>query len=238
MFKALLYSFAALSVIVTTIAESTCSSAVNNVPLILPGPKGPPGPPGEKGEQASQPGGAVYTRWGRTVCPTGATLVYAGRAAGTRYLTKGGTSDTLCLPETPQYLSTDTAATYVARLHGVEYETFGDASTTPFRDLLQHNMPCAVCHTDTKMAVFTIPAQYNCPASWNVEYNGYLMTEAESNERQRKDTICVDNDAESIPGLEANTDDALIFLIRATCDGLACPPYTDNMVLPCAVCSK
>ena len=48
-----------------------------------------------------QAGGAVYTRWGRTVCHQGATLVYAGRAAGTKHNVKGGTSDTLCMPETP-----------------------------------------------------------------------------------------------------------------------------------------
>ena len=63
-------------------------------------------------EPGPQAGGVVYTRWGRTVCPQGATLVYAGRAAGTKYNVKGGTSDTLCMPETPQYLSTDTTATH------------------------------------------------------------------------------------------------------------------------------
>ena len=34
-------------------------------------------------------------------------------------------SDTLCMPETPQYLSTDTTATHVALLRGVEFETHG-----------------------------------------------------------------------------------------------------------------
>ena len=70
-------------------------------------------------------GGAVYTRWGRTVCPQGAALVYTGRAAGTKYNVKGGTSDTLCMPETPQYLSTDTTATHVALLRGVELKHLG-----------------------------------------------------------------------------------------------------------------
>ena len=236
MLKALLLSLAALSFATTTKAENICSSAVNSVPLILPGPQGPPGPPGEKGDSRSQPGGAVYTRWGRTVCPTGATLVYAGRAAGTFLTTRGGTSDTLCLPETPQYLST-AAAGEPARLHGVEYETFGSPST-PLRNVNDHNIPCAVCYTDTKLAVLTIPAQYNCPASWNVEYNGYLMTEGEFSDRQRRDTICVDKNAEAIPGSEANSNPVVVYLMRATCDGLPCPPYNSNMVLPCAVCSK
>ena len=115
--------------------------------------------PGTKEDPRLQASGVVYTRWGKTVCPDGCTLVYAGRAAGTKYNVKGGTSDTLCMPETPQYLSTDTTATHVAHLRGVEFETFG-TSSTPFRNLQQANMPCAVCHTDTKLSVLTVLAQY------------------------------------------------------------------------------
>ena len=171
------------------------------------------------------------------MCPQGATLVYAGRAAGTKYNVKGGTSDTLCMPETPQYLSTDTTANYVASLRGVEFETHG-TSSTPFNNVLQANMPCAVCHTDTKLSVLTVPAQYTCPNGWSIEYNGYLMAEEEKNDRQRKNTLCVDQDAEAVPGSQASTDPSLAYLMRATCDGLPCPPYNTNMALPCAVCSK
>ena len=188
-------------------------------------------------EPGPQAGGAVYTRWGKTVCPQGATLVYAGRAAGTKYNMEGGTSDTLCMPETPQYLSTDTTATHIAQLRRAEYETFG-TSTTPLNNLLQANIPCAVCHTDTKLSVLTVPAQYTCPNGWSMEYNGYLMTEGEYSDRQRKSTFCVDKDAEAVPGSEAGTDPAMIHLLRATCDGLPCPPYNTNMALLCAVCSK
>ena len=236
MLKVLILSVAALSVADTTKAENTCNLAVKR-PLIVFGPKGDRG---EKGEAGLQAGGAVYTRWGRTTCSSGATLVYAGRAAGSRYNVNGGTSDILCMPETPQYLSTDTAAAYVTHLYGVEYETHGDPSTTPFRDILEQNMPCVICHTDTKLAVLTIPAQYGCPGGWNMEYNGYLMTELYDNGsgQQRKATICVDKDAEAIAGLEANVNEALMYLVRATCTGLPCPPYNSNMVLPCAVCSK
>ena len=241
MLKVLILALVTLSVADIVKAENICNSAVHPVtpvPVILPGPAGPPGPPGEKGDSGSQPGGAVYTRWGRTTCPTGATLVFTGRAAGADYLPAGGTSDTFCMPETPQYLSMDTAATHASTLHGLEFETFGDPSTTPFRNLLEHNMPCAVCHTDTKLAVFTIPAQYSCLSGWSLEYNGYLMSEYQQVDRLRKDTICVDRDAEAIPGLQADTDGAVVYLMKASCNGLPCPPYNSDMVLPCAVCSK
>ena len=219
-----------------TVVEGNCTVVVNGVQG-MPGLEGPPGPPGQKGDPGPQVGGAVYTRWGRTVCGKGATLVYAGRAAGTKYNVKGGTSDTLCMPETPQYLSRDTGALHVSHLQGVEFETFG-TSSTPFKNLLNANMPCAVCHTDTKLTVLTVPAQYTCPNGWSLEYNGYLMTEDEHTDRQRKNTLCVDKDTEAVPGSRANANPALIYLMRATCDGLPCPPYNTGMVLPCAVCSK
>ena len=209
-----------LATVMAPVVEGGCTVVVNG-----------PNEPGPQG------GGAVYTRWGRTVCPQGASLVYAGRAAGTKYNLKGGTSDTLCMPETPQYLSTDTTAHHAALLRGVEFETPG-TSSTPFRNVAQANLPCAVCYTDTKLSVLTVPAQYTCPNGWSMEYNGYLMTEDEASNRQRKNTICVDRDAEAVPGSEANTDPAMVYLMRATCDGLPCPPYNTNMALPCVVCSK
>ena len=218
------------------VVHGNCTVVVNGAQG-MPGPGGPPGPVGMKGDQGPKAGGAVYTRWGRTVCPQGGSLVYAGRAAGSRYNVKGGTSDTLCMPETPQYLSTDTAATYVSLLRGVEFETFG-TSSTPFNKLLEANMPCAVCHTDTKLSVLTVPARYTCPNGWSLEYSGYLMTAWQHSAQQSKNTICVDKDAEAVPGSLANTNPALVYLMRATCDGLPCPPYNTEMALTCAVCSK
>ena len=215
-----------LVTILVPVVEGDCTVVVNG-----------PNEPGTKEDPRSQAGGAVYTRWGKTACPQGATLVYAGRAAGTKHNVKGGTSDTLCMPETPQYLSTDTTANYVALLRGVEFETSG-TSSTPLNNVYQADMPCVVCHADTKLSVLTVPAQYTCPNGWSMEYNGYLMAEEVRNDRQRKNTLCVDKDAEAVPGSQASTNPSLVYLMRATCDGLRCPPYNTDMALPCAVCSK
>ena len=76
-----------------------------------PGPKGSPGATGEKGDTGPQgppgpsSGGVTYIRWDRTTCPNtpGTKLVYSGRAAGTGHTHQGGTSDYLCLPDTPEY---------------------------------------------------------------------------------------------------------------------------------------
>ena len=216
-----------LATVLAPVVEGDCTVVVNGANTL----------PQTKGDAGPQAGGAVYTRWGRTVCPQGATLVYAGRAAGTKYNMKGGTSDTLCMPETPQYLSTDTTDTHVAHLHEVEFETHG-TSSTPLNNLAEADMPCAVCHTDTKLSVLTVPAQYTCPNGWSMEYNGYLMTEWEHSSCQRKNTLCVDKDAEAVPESQADNDPSLVYLMKATCDGLRCPPYNTDMTLPCAVCSK
>ena len=54
-------------------------------PTGLQGPTGEQGPQGIQGPPGPSGGGAVYTRWGRTVCPdtNGTQLVYEGLAAGT-----------------------------------------------------------------------------------------------------------------------------------------------------------
>ena len=50
----------------------------------LGGPPGPPGPQGKEGQPGPKSGGTIYTRWGRSSCPTskGAELVYSGYAGG------------------------------------------------------------------------------------------------------------------------------------------------------------
>ena len=67
-----------------------------------PGIIGPPGPQGPPGPLS---GGLVYTRWGRTTCPStsGTQLVYEGRAAGSKWNAKGGGTDILCMPNNPEY---------------------------------------------------------------------------------------------------------------------------------------
>ena len=50
---------------------------------------------------------------------------------------------------------------------------------------------------------------------------------------------CMDVDAESIPGSEANTEGALFYFTEMRdCDGISCPPYTSGYELTCVVCTK
>ena len=190
------------------------------------GPQGPPGP---------RSGGVTYIRWGRTTCPDteGTELIYAGTAAGTEYHKTGGTSDYLCLPAEPQYLSYLSGVQGYSSLEGVEYTPNGQ----PLKALQSHNAPCVLCHATTRVAMIKIPARISCPDMWTLEYSGYLMT-GHNNHPGRRSAECVDKDSESIPGSGANTYGALFYHMEDSCNGIPCPPYDPEKELTCAICTK
>ena len=223
----------------------------------LPGPAGAPGKDGrdgitgQKGEQGERgergltgpqgltgpiSGGATYTRWGRTSCPTvaGTSLVYSGRAGKSLYTHSGGGINYQCLPNNPEYGAFAAGVQDGAPIYGTEYET-SNGSPLP-AGLQDHNVPCAVCHVSTRSAVLMIPAWLHCPSQWTLEYTGYLMTQHRT---QTKATYeCVDKDAQAVPGSNANTNGGLFYHVEATCNGLPCLPYDAQKELTCAVCTK
>ena len=181
-------------------------------------------------------GGVVYIRWGRTTCPnnTGAELLYEGIAGGSHFTHSGGGANYLCLPKVPQYLSTavppDPDRSY---LYGAEYESVNNIYPSKH----EHNVPCAVCYISTKSTKLMIPAQTTCPKSWTTEYVGYLMAERYDFKRNAV-YECVDSNPESIPGSTSNVNGALFYFVQGTCTGLPCPPYVNNRVITCVVCTK
>ncbi len=107
----------------------------------LPGSPGLAGPPGLTGPPGPVSGGVVYTRWGKSTCPSvpGTRLVYAGRAGGSYYDHRGGGSNYLCMPSDPEYtLPSRSGRQNLATVFGVEYER-------PVQGAHNHNVPCAVC---------------------------------------------------------------------------------------------
>ncbi len=210
-------------------------------PVGLQGTRGEQGPLGIQGPPGPSSGGAVYTRWGRTVCPdtSGTELVYKGLAAGAHFGQSGEGANYLCTTEQPQYLSStiprfsanDPALSY---LYGAEYEVPG------FSSLHNHNVPCAVCYTSQRSSKLMIPGRITCPQSWTEEYEGYLMTgRRHSGHKNSKVYECVDKDGEAVSGQAANIDGALFHLVGAVCNrGLPCPPYVTNRPITCVVCTK
>ena len=221
----------------------------------LHGPMGPQGPTGvagnsgQKGEKGVNglrgppgptAGGVVYTRWGRTTCPStsGTQLLYAGRAAGSWFSQSGGGANYLCLPGQPQY-STYTAGSHDGRayLYGAEYQTAGSADNGPFSSVHNHNVPCAVCYTPTRGTVVMIPARLTCPSSWTREYHGYLMANRHSYHRTLYE--CVDQSPQSVPGSLSDTNGALFYHTEVRCHhGVPCPPYNAQKEVTCVVCTK
>ena len=195
------------------------------------GAKGTIGYPGFKGDRGDL-GSAVYARWGRTECPEGSRTVYTGRAAGSHYNTKGATNEFLCLPDNPRYGSTVTNSSVY--LYGVEWEEW------PTSSHVDDNMPCVLCEAQNKTTTYVHPADYDCPSGWHREYSGYMMSSYAA--RNQKSIICVDENAEVIPGTSSSTDPALIYYLSVYCSSseLDCSSskYVESRILSCAVCSK
>ena len=212
-----------------------------------PGPAGPPGRDGSNGKKGDRGepgsagprnGGVVFTRWGRTTCPTtnDTEILYKGKAAGSSHNEYGGGANFICLPDTPEFLSyTPGVSQYQSYIYGAEYEIWNNNG--PLAPLHDHNVPCVVCYVSTRVSYLMIPAKITCPKTWTREYQGYLMSERSIHKRNVV-YECVDKDAESIPGSTANTNGALFHHVQAQCNGLLCPPYDKNKELACVVCTK
>ena len=204
------------------------------------GEKGVRGDPGLRGHQGEQGvrglpvGGAVYVRWGRTICPNGTELVYSGRAGGTRYDHKGGAANFLCMPDDPDYLQYISGVNSYNFVAPVEYRFETMPSLSQFNN---HNAPCAVCYAATRGTVLMVPAKTQCPTGWIREYYGYLMSSL--NVHGRSMYTCIDKDPESVPGLNsASNPRSILYLNEINCNGFSCAPYHAQKELTCAVCTR
>ena len=213
----------------------------------VPGPRGLQGQRGGQGQKGDQGvagppgprnGGVVYTRWGKSTCPSisGTTLVYAGRAGGTWYQHKGGAANYLCMPDDPDYLSYTPGVQGHSYVYGAEYES----RSGPLQTVYEHNVPCAVCYASTRVAVTMIPAKTQCPSNWTLEYSGYLMSGGVAWSDHRHPTMyeCVDKNPDSVPGSVSDANGVLFYHVEASCNGMLCPPYDPQKELTCAVCTK
>ena len=201
------------------------------------GSRGPPGPQGEQGPQGPLTGGTVYSRWGRTTCPTdqGTELVYSGRAGGSYHHAHGGGADLLCVPDDPEYSLYRSGVNGYSPLRGAEYLSF---SGEPLNSNHFHNIPCAVCYTSIRDTLLMIPAKLTCPTHWTTEYTGYLMA-AHYGHNGRTLFECIDLQPESVPGLDGHdSNNALYYHVEATCNSLSCPPYDAEKEVTCVICTR
>nr|XP_022303431.1 short-chain collagen C4-like [Crassostrea virginica] len=181
--------------------------------------------------------GSVYTVWGRKSCPAvnGTTTVYTGLAGGNEYYIHGGGVNTLCLTHNPDDAPHDfpTRQDGSSRIHGSEYQF-------NYRKFAQDDdVPCAVCHVGSTTSILMIPSKSTCPNGWNIQYNGFLVSNHNSASYSPFDYICLHNDAEYLTeGARLhNMNGHILYPVQATCGSLPCPPYKQDQYITCAVCS-
>jgi uncharacterized protein YegL len=191
--------------------------------------------------------GAVYTRWGRPVCPSHAKLVYSGYVGGSHYTQVGNGHEYLCMPQKPQWGKTvDGDQGWTGYIYGAEYEmaSWYQPNNMPFSlennaqsTLHDHDVPCAVCVNPSSHATLMIPAAMNCiREDWTLEFTGYLVSEDRGH--YGREYLCMDGAPQGLTGGNANKDGALFYPVQARCGSLPCPKYVEGWELTCSVCTK
>lgn len=163
-------------------------------------------------------------------------LVYSGAVVGSDR-SEGGSAEHLCLHNQPQFLGSSAGHQDLrTRLYGTEYESL--QSPPAFGNMLRHNVPCAVCYTPTRSTKITIPGRTSCPPSWTREYFGYYMANAHHRTQKSVIPLCVDGNAEAVPGSAHHAIRSLLYFMEVTCTGINCPPYSSGAEITCVVCTK
>ncbi|XP_060567425.1 short-chain collagen C4-like [Ruditapes philippinarum] len=176
--------------------------------------------------------GSTYTRWGRTICPKGAFLVYDGYVAGGHYTHKGSGSNYMCLPKDPTWSQYIDGFQSADRIYGAEYHT-GDYPY--WKHLHYQDVPCAVCRIP-RNNVLMIPGRSVCYKGYVLEYSGYLMA-GHFSHAGSSEYVCVDEKPEALEAGNGAKDEKYFFFVQAACGVLKCPPYENTRELTCAVCS-
>ncbi|XP_064625070.1 uncharacterized protein LOC135486492 isoform X1 [Lineus longissimus] len=195
------------------------------------------------GSSGQTVGGATYIRWGRTVCPADAELVYAGYGGAQHYTHVGGSAEYICVSDKPEYASKTAAGeTDRAWLNGIELQVFvtnffSTANADP-NGLHDSDLRCAVCRNRVRTSMLMIPGTKSCPGNWQQEYWGYLMT-GHYKHKAAYSYACVDDAPEAGGENGARNDDGgLMYHAQGSCGSLPCPPYVQGFEMTCVVCTK
>ncbi|KAK7474197.1 hypothetical protein BaRGS_00034546 [Batillaria attramentaria] len=146
--------------------------------------------------------------------------------AAQAYKDTGSGANRLCLSKEPVFGNKDVLHDANGHLYGAEYWTQGHERT----DVL-----CSVCHTSYS-TTFMIPGTNSCPSGTHLQYAGYLAV-GDSSQASASEFVCLDSQPEDRPGTSAYEDSAQLDQAITVCGTLPCPPYVENKVATCAVCS-
>ncbi len=180
-------------------------------------------------------GNVLYTRWGRSDCPSGTSLVYDGIVGGSHHAHSGSGTNLLCLSKQPTSAGFNDGNQNGALIYGAEYETAG-SGLSALQALQDLNVPCVVCLREGAKVMLMQPGRDVCPVGFTREYAGYLM--ATNYAQTKSEFVCVDQQPVGVPGTAGNSDGALLYPAEAECGSLPCLPYTQDREITCSVCSK
>ncbi|XP_025104532.1 short-chain collagen C4-like [Pomacea canaliculata] len=173
--------------------------------------------------------GSVFTRWGNSTCPPTSERVYWGYAGGPLWTHTGSGSNLLCLPSNPVYDDLQRTSCGPSTVYGVEYHVCPDPKH--FSDAV-----CAVCRSEHATTIM-IPATNVCPPTWTKEYTGHVMA-GYGDYKASSDYVCIDDSMEVRAGGGQGLDSQRLYYTISMCGSLPCPPYQNEKILTCVVCSK
>ncbi|XP_070176833.1 uncharacterized protein [Littorina saxatilis] len=179
-----------------------------------------------KMEKLKKGKGSSFVRWGRKSCPNNTVLVYTGVAGGKNHYVKGSGTNTLCLTRTPQFDNTAKPSHY-GLLYGAEYERIPGHH--------DHDVPCSVCLAPQSTTIM-VPATLTCPPGWTPHHTGHLVSQYK--DQYGTEYVCLDGSPEDDSSGVRNDHGLTFFYVVTVCGSLPCPPYINDKVVTCVVCSK
>ena len=141
---------------------------------------------------------------------------------------EGSAANYLCLPPVPVFDNHPLPLYPAIGIYGTKYQTCRD----PECDM---SAACSVCRTPRQAQVME-PGTNVCQDGWHLEYSGYLMAQYETH--APSEYICVDGSLGYIPNSQGDQNGRLLYYTVAHCTSLSCPPYVENKIMSCVVCSK
>ena len=133
--------------------------------------------------------GGVYTHWGRGSCGAGVTMLVGGFMASALSSSGAGGVQYLCLSNNPVVDQQQSGNQGSADIYPVEYHD--NSALAMLNALSNFDAVCAVCQSPARSWALTVSGQPECPPSFVLDYDGYLMAELAS-DAGRSEYICVD----------------------------------------------
>ena len=177
-----------------------------------------------------QAASTTFVRWGRSVCPNSTQLVYTGVVGGGEWSTPGSSGTVLCLPLNPVAGNLAIGPALKSELLGAEFHTDPDSHH-------DKDPVCSVCLTQGRSSSVLVPATTACPSGWTLDYSGFLMG-SYPKDPAGHDWVCVDSAMEPRLDSDRDEDGLKLFYTYTRCGSLPCPPYHNDHLVNCAVCSK